>query len=53
MIESKHKYKKNDIKMMDFLFDNICVEFSGLIFQQAFGIPIGANCTFIDLFFIF
>ena len=31
--------------MLDFLIDNIFVEFGGLIFQQTVGIPMGTNCA--------
>ena len=31
--------------MLDFLIDNIFVEFEGLIFQQTIIVPIGTNCT--------
>ena len=30
--------------MLDFLVDNIFVKYHGLVFQQAMGIPMGANC---------
>ena len=40
--------------MLEYLIDNIFVEFDGRIFQQIIGIPIGTNCTplLADLFFI-
>ena len=31
--------------MLDFLIDNIFVEFGGLVFQQTIGIPMGTNCA--------
>ena len=31
--------------MLNFLIDNIFVEFGGQIFQQAIGIPMGTNCA--------
>ena len=31
--------------MLDFLIDNIFVEFVGRIFQQTIGIPMGTNCA--------
>ena len=31
--------------MLEFLIDNIFVEFGGLIFQQTVGIPMGTNCA--------
>ena len=31
--------------MLDFLIDNIYVEFGGQIFQQVIGIPMGTNCA--------
>ena len=40
--------------MLEYLIDNIFVEFAGRIFQQIISIPIGTNCTplLADLFFI-
>jgi hypothetical protein len=38
-------YKHDEIiQMLDFLVDNIFVKYHGLVFQQAMGIPMGANC---------
>ena len=31
--------------MLDFLIDNIFVEFGSLVFQQTIGIPMGTNCV--------
>ena len=31
--------------MVNFLIDNIYVEFGGVIFQQTIGIPMGTNCA--------
>ena len=31
--------------MLDFLIDNIFVEFGGFVFQQTIVIPMGTNCT--------
>ena len=31
--------------MIDFLIDNIFVDFGGRIFQQTIGIPMGTNCA--------
>ena len=31
--------------MLEFLIDNIFVEFGGKIFQQIVGIPMGTNCA--------
>ncbi|KAK6173953.1 hypothetical protein SNE40_017319 [Patella caerulea] len=31
--------------MLDFLIDNIFIEFGGEIYQQAVGIPMGTNCA--------
>ena len=40
------KYTANDIcKMTEFLVDNIYVRFSGQLFQQMVGIPMGTNCA--------
>ena len=33
------------ISMLDFLIDNICVSFGGILFQQVVGIPMGTNCA--------
>ena len=44
--DSKQKYSEVDIvRMLDFLIDNIFVEFGGLAFQQTIGIPMGTNCA--------
>jgi hypothetical protein len=38
-------YKQDEIiQMLDFLVDNIFVKYHGLVFQQAMGISMGANC---------
>lgn len=43
---SKKKYTEEEIiKMINFLVDNIYVEFGGKIFQQTIGIPMGTNCA--------
>ena len=52
---AKNKYPEDDIvRMLDFLIDNIFVEFGGVIFQQLNGIPMGTNCAplLADLFYI-
>ena len=38
--------------MLDFFNNNIFIHFSGLVFQQTIGIPMGTNCgqLFTDLF---
>ena len=38
--------------MIEFLVDNICVRFGGLLLRQMVGIPMGTNCVplFADLF---
>ena len=44
--DSNRKYSEEDIvRMLDFLIDNIFVEFGGRIFQQTIGIPMGTNCA--------
>ena len=44
--DAKHKYTEDDIiDMLNFLIDNIFVEFGGHIFQQVIGIPMGTNCA--------
>ena len=64
--DSKNKYSADDIKMLEFLVDNIFVIFAGKVFQQTVGIPKGTNrapllsdiflysyeAEFISLFFI-
>ena len=49
MINIEHKGKtvyseEQVISMLEFLIDNIFVEFEGKHFQQIIGIPIGTNC---------
>ena len=40
------KYTENDIiNMINFLIDNIYVEFGDQIYQQTIGIPMGTNCA--------
>ena len=44
--DCKTKYSEDDItRMIDFLIDNIFVNFGGRIFQQTIGIPMGTNCA--------
>ena len=44
--DTPQKYSDTDvIKMLEYLIDNICVEFGGRIFQQTIGIPMGTNCA--------
>ena len=44
--DSDKKYSEDDIcNMIDFLIDNIFVEFAGQVFQQTVGIPMGTNCA--------
>ena len=50
--DAPQKYSVADvIKMLEYLNDNIFVEFGGRIFQQTIGIPMGTNCAplFADL----
>ena len=43
---SNNKYTESDIiSMINFLIDNIYVEFGGHIFRQTIGIPMGTNCA--------
>ena len=52
--KAKMKYTEDEIvRMIEFLVDNIFVEFGGKIFQQTVGIPMGTNCAplLADLFF--
>ena len=54
--DAPQKYSDADaIKMLEYLIDNIFVEFGGRIFQQTIGIPMGTKCAplvadFTDLF---
>ena len=43
--DSKNKYTEKDIKMLEFLVDNIFVVFAGKVFQQIIGIPMGTVCA--------
>ena len=44
--KSNNKYTEEDIiKMLNFLIDNIFVQFGGRLFQQTVGIPMGTNCA--------
>ena len=45
-LNGDNKYTANDIfKMIEFLVDNIYVRFSGQLFRQMVGIPMGTNCA--------
>ena len=45
-LNGDNKYTANDIcKMIEFLADNIYVRFSGQLFRQIVGIPMGINCA--------
>ena len=35
----------NICKMIEFLIDNIFVQFGGRLFRQVIGIPMGTNCA--------
>ena len=39
--DSKNKFSEGDIKMLEYLVDNILVVFAGKVFQQTVGIPMG------------
>ena len=45
-------FADNICKMIEFLIDNILVQFGGRLFRQVIGIPVGTNCAplFADLF---
>ena len=44
--DCSNKYDERDIVgMLEFLIDNIYVEFGGVLFQQTVGIPMGTNCA--------
>ena len=54
--DATQKYTEVDIiNMLNFLIDNIFVEFGGCVFQQTVGIPMGTNCAplLADLFLYF
>jgi len=39
-----NRYKHHEIiKMLDFLIDNIFIQFGGLVYEQMMGIPMGTN----------
>ena len=45
-INSPNTYSETDIiQMVEFLIDNIYVEFGGHVYQQTVGIPMGTNCA--------
>ena len=51
--DAPHKFSDADfIKMLEYLTDNIFVEFGGWIFQQTIGIPKGINCASLLAVFI-
>ena len=41
--------KTDIIQMVEFLIDNIYVEFGGHVYQQVVGIPMGTNCSYIHM----
>ena len=44
--DAPQKYSDADVmKMLEYVIDNISVEFGGWIFQQTVGIPMGTNCA--------
>ena len=43
----------NICKMIEFLIDNIFVQFGGRLFRQVIGIPMGTNCAHYLLTFSF
>ena len=44
--DAPQKYSDADvIKMLEYLIDNIFVEFGGRVFQQTIGIPMDTNCA--------
>ena len=43
--DSPNKYSDNDIPMVEFLIENIYVEYGGRVYQQTVGIPMGTNCA--------
>ena len=52
--DASQKYSDADvIKMLEYLIDNIFVEFGGRIFHQTIGIPMGTNCTVASDLFLY
>ena len=55
--DSKDKYMHSEddkIKMLEFLVENIFFVFTGKVFQQTFGIPMGTDCaTFLADIFLY
>ena len=54
-IDSPNKYSETDIiRLVEFLIDNIYVEFGGHVYLQTVDIPMGTNCaTLVDDCFFF
>ena len=49
--DSKNKFSEADVvNMLEFLIDNIYVEFGGLVFQQVVSINMGTNCAPLPVF---
>ena len=45
-LNGDNKYTVSDIcKVNEFLMDNIYIRFSGQLFRQTVGIPMGTNCA--------
>ena len=42
--DSAKKFSETDVKMLEFLIDNIFVMFGRRVFQQTVDIPVGINC---------
>ena len=42
--DSAKKFSETDVKMLEFLIDNIFVMFGRRVFQQTVSIPVGINC---------
>jgi hypothetical protein len=42
--DSAKKFSETDVKMLEFLIDNILAMFGRRVFQQTVGIPVGINC---------
>ena len=52
-LKKQNKFTEDQIiEMLNFLIDNIFVQYGGRVFQQTIGIPMGTNCAplFADLF---
>jgi len=52
LIAKYTEYDINIVNMINFLIDNIFIEFGGRIFQRTVGIPMGTKCAPLLYFYI-